>query len=116
MFDAATHLPAIVRTHDFDQLMGDADFDATFSDWRPVEAMGLKLPFHTVHTLNGVKIFDTTVTGYQMNTSLATDAFNAPGPCGEGGSARPDRQSALSMDCAAPRQRLLPRFRSSLYG
>jgi glyoxylase-like metal-dependent hydrolase (beta-lactamase superfamily II) len=78
MFDAATHLPAIVRTHDFDQLMGDADFDAIFSDWRPIEAMGVKLPFHTVHALNGVKIFDTTVTGYQMNLSLASDAFNAP--------------------------------------
>ena len=78
MFDPATHLPAVVRTRDFDQLMGDADFDATFSDWRAVEQ--IKLPFHIVHTLNGVKIFDTKIDSYVINTSLATDAFNAPGP------------------------------------
>jgi glyoxylase-like metal-dependent hydrolase (beta-lactamase superfamily II) len=77
MFDPATHLPAIVRTRDFDQLMGDADFDATFSDWRTVEQ--LKLPYHTVHTLGGVKVFDTKVDSYVINTSLATDAFAAPG-------------------------------------
>ncbi len=78
MFDPATHLPAIARTRDFDQLMGDADFDATFSDWRNVEQM--KLPFHTVYTLNGVKIFDAKIDSYVVNTSLAIDAFNAPGP------------------------------------
>jgi glyoxylase-like metal-dependent hydrolase (beta-lactamase superfamily II) len=78
MFDPATHLPAIARTRDFDQLMGDADFDATFSDWRDVEQM--KLPFHTVYTLNGVKIFDSKIESYVVNTSLAIDAFNPPGP------------------------------------
>jgi glyoxylase-like metal-dependent hydrolase (beta-lactamase superfamily II) len=78
MFDPATHLPAIARTRDFDQLMGDADFDATFSDWRTVEQM--KLPFHIVYTLNGVKVFESKIDSYVLNTSLAIDAFNAPGP------------------------------------
>jgi len=77
MFDPATHLPAIARTRDFDQLMGDANFDATFSDWRTVEQ--IKLPFHTLYTLGGVKVFESKIDSYVLNTSLATDAFNAPG-------------------------------------
>ena len=76
MFDPATKLPAIVRTRDFDQLMGDADFDATLSDWRDVN--GFKLPFHIVHSLNGVKIFDTTITEYRTNAAQPTDVFNIP--------------------------------------
>jgi glyoxylase-like metal-dependent hydrolase (beta-lactamase superfamily II) len=78
MFDPATHLPAVVRTRDFDQLMGDADFDATFSDWRTVEQ--IKLPGRIAYTLNGVKIFDIKIDSYVLNTSLPTDAFNAPRP------------------------------------
>jgi glyoxylase-like metal-dependent hydrolase (beta-lactamase superfamily II) len=77
MFDPATNLPAIVRTRDFDQLMGDADFDATLSDWRAVE--GIKMPFHVVYTLNGVKVFDTTLSNIALNPTLAADAFNPPG-------------------------------------
>lgn len=76
LFDPATKLPAIVRTRDFDQLMGDADYDLTFSDWRTVE--GIKLPYRMVYTLNGFKLFDETVTSYTMNVSLAADAFRAP--------------------------------------
>src|SRR5258706_9660452 len=53
MFDPATHLPAVVRTRDFDQLMGHPDYDMTLSDSRDV--MKFKLPFHAVDTLNGVK-------------------------------------------------------------
>ena len=79
MFDAATHLPAVVRTRDFDAHMGDADYDAAYSDWRPVGNNGrFKLPFHVVYTLNGVNIFDETVDSYAINGLLAGDAFNAP--------------------------------------
>src|SRR5882672_9661762 len=45
MFDPATHLPAVVRTRDFDQLMGDSDYDMTLSDWRDV--MKFKMPFRS---------------------------------------------------------------------
>ncbi len=76
MFDPATKLPAVVRTRDFDHLMGDADYDMTLSDWRTVE--GIKLPFHMVYTLNGFKVYDETVASYDMNPSLAVDAFRAP--------------------------------------
>jgi glyoxylase-like metal-dependent hydrolase (beta-lactamase superfamily II) len=79
MFDSATHLPAVVRTRDFDGHMGDADYDATYFDWRGVGANGrFKLPFHVVHTLNGVNIFDTTMDSITVNTILASDAFTVP--------------------------------------
>ena len=76
MFDPATHFPAVVRTRDFDQHMGDADFDATYSDWRDVGKF--KQPYHVVYTLNGFKLFDTTVNQITVNTNLAADAFRAP--------------------------------------
>lgn len=76
MFDPQTHLPAVVRTRDFDGHMGDADFDAAYSDWRQVGKF--KMPFHVVHTLNGVPVFDTTMESVAVNGILASDAFNVP--------------------------------------
>jgi len=76
MFDADTKLPAIVRTREFDVLMGDANYDAALSDWRAVGTF--KMPFHIMHTLNGEKIFDTTIQSYQQNAILPADAFNLP--------------------------------------
>lgn len=76
MFDRDTHFPAVVRTRDFDGHMGDADFDATYSDWR--QAGKFKMPFHVVHTLNGVPVFDTTMESIAVNGILASDAFNVP--------------------------------------
>jgi glyoxylase-like metal-dependent hydrolase (beta-lactamase superfamily II) len=76
MFDPDTKLPAIVRSREFDVLMGDADYDATLSDWRTVGEY--KMPFHTVETLNGVKIFDISVDSYTTNRPVASDAFNVP--------------------------------------
>jgi hypothetical protein len=72
MFDPATHLPAAVRTRDFDGHMGDADCDAAYSDWRGVGDGGrLKQPFHVVYTLNGVNIFGETVDQVTVNAPLA---------------------------------------------
>jgi glyoxylase-like metal-dependent hydrolase (beta-lactamase superfamily II) len=76
MFDPQTRLPAIVRTRDFDQFMGDANFDATYTDWRDV--MGTKYPFHITYTLNGQKVFETTITERTVNGLLPADAFTVP--------------------------------------
>ena len=79
-FDPATKLPTVIGTRDFDQLMGDSYFDETLSDWRDVN--GVKIPYHMVHTLNGVKIFDTTVTDARVdivgNSLLPADTFTVP--------------------------------------
>ena len=79
MFDPATHLPAVVRTRDFDGHMGDADYDATYTDWRGVGNNGrFKLPFHVVYTLNGVNVFDETVDPVVANNSLASTRSPRP--------------------------------------
>jgi glyoxylase-like metal-dependent hydrolase (beta-lactamase superfamily II) len=78
LFDPATKYPAIVRTRDFDQLMGDANYDAAFSDFRP--AGTFKLPYRIQYTLNGAKIADVKIDSYAVNSPLATDAFNEPAP------------------------------------
>jgi glyoxylase-like metal-dependent hydrolase (beta-lactamase superfamily II) len=79
MFDAATHLPAVVRTRDFDAHMGDANYDAAYSDWRSVGSSGrVKFPFRVAYTLNGVSIADVTVEQVRVNESLPADTFAAP--------------------------------------
>jgi glyoxylase-like metal-dependent hydrolase (beta-lactamase superfamily II) len=79
-FDPGTNLPAMVRTRDFDQLMGDADFDESFSDWRDVS--GLKIAHRMTYTLNGMNIFDTTLTDARVdivgNSILPADTFAVP--------------------------------------
>jgi glyoxylase-like metal-dependent hydrolase (beta-lactamase superfamily II) len=79
-FDPATHLPAVIGTRDFDQLMGDSSFEETLSDWRDIN--GVKLPYRMTYTLNGVKVFDTTVTDARVdivgNSILPADTFTAP--------------------------------------
>ncbi|HEX3483709.1 MAG TPA: MBL fold metallo-hydrolase [Micropepsaceae bacterium] len=77
MFDPATHLPAIVRTRDWDVHYGDSDYDETLSDWRDV-GMGIKLPFHRLITINGIKIFDEKLDNVRLNPQLAVDAFTVP--------------------------------------
>ena len=115
MFDPDTKLPAIVRTREFDVLMGDADYDATLSDWRTVGTF--KLPFHIVNTLNGVKIFDTTIQSYTQNAPYPADAFNMPIAARRtAAKACTGGQDELSVDHQAPRQRLLSRLRSDVYG
>ncbi|MDE2476869.1 MAG: MBL fold metallo-hydrolase [Alphaproteobacteria bacterium] len=76
LFDPATHLPAVIRTRDFDQYYGDSNYDEALSDWR--DTAGVKLPHHALYTLNGVKIFDVTVNSYTVNPTLPADAFPIP--------------------------------------
>ncbi len=77
LFDAATSLPAVVRTRDFDYYYGDTNYDETLSDWRDI-GQGVKMPFHQLITANGTKIFDTTLTGVTFNPPLPADAFTVP--------------------------------------
>ena len=77
LFDPATHLPAVVRTRDWEVHAGDSNYDETLSDWRDIGG-GVKLPFHRLITLNGVKIFDVTLNSARANPPIAADAFDAP--------------------------------------
>jgi glyoxylase-like metal-dependent hydrolase (beta-lactamase superfamily II) len=77
LFDPATHLPAVVRTRDWDVHTGDANYDETLSDWRDV-GQGVKMPFHQLYTINGIKIFDVQLNNVSLNAQVAADAFAAP--------------------------------------
>jgi glyoxylase-like metal-dependent hydrolase (beta-lactamase superfamily II) len=79
LFDPATHLPAVVRTRDFDAHMGDANYDAAYSDWRSVGGGGrFKYPFHIAYTLNDVRVADVTVEQASVDESLPADTFAVP--------------------------------------
>jgi len=71
MFDPATHLPAVVRTRDFDQYYGDSNYEEALSDWQ--DTGGIKLPHRAFYTLNAIRIFDVAVNGYPVNPSLPAD-------------------------------------------
>jgi glyoxylase-like metal-dependent hydrolase (beta-lactamase superfamily II) len=86
LFDPATHLPAVVRTRDWDVHYGDSDYDETLSDWRDV-GMGIKLPFHRLITINGIKIFDEKLDNVRLNAQIAVDAFTVPAVIRRGASA-----------------------------
>jgi len=76
MFDPATNLPARTRTLDWDGIEGDSVFDAEYSDWRDVE--GAKIAFHTLYTLNGMKIVDMKFSSVMANPTLPPATFNIP--------------------------------------
>jgi glyoxylase-like metal-dependent hydrolase (beta-lactamase superfamily II) len=79
MFDPETSLPAVVRTRDFDAHMGDANYDAAYSDWRSVGGGGrFKYPFRIAYTLNGMSVADVTVEQVRINESLPADTFAVP--------------------------------------
>jgi glyoxylase-like metal-dependent hydrolase (beta-lactamase superfamily II) len=106
MFDPQTSLPAIVRTRDFDQFMGDANFDATYTDWRDVN--GTKFPFRITYTLNGEKVFETTITERTVNNQLPADAFTVP-------AAIRGRAPAPAALARTPNQWILRRLSSGFY-
>ena len=76
MFDPATNLPARVRTLDWDALEGDSSFDAEYSDWRDVS--GAKIAFHTLYTLNGMRVADLKLSSVMVNPALPPKTFDIP--------------------------------------
>ena len=76
MFDPETNLPVRVRTLDWDEREGDSVYDAEYSDWRDVG--GAKVAFHTLYTLNGMKIIDAKISEAKANPTLPQDTFAIP--------------------------------------
>jgi glyoxylase-like metal-dependent hydrolase (beta-lactamase superfamily II) len=77
LFDPATNLPAHVRTLDWDGLEGDSVYDAEYSDWRDVD--GVKIAFHALYTLKGMKIAEVKLSSATANPVLPASTFNIPG-------------------------------------
>jgi glyoxylase-like metal-dependent hydrolase (beta-lactamase superfamily II) len=76
MFDAATNLPARVRTLDWDGIEGDSVYDAEYSDWRDVD--GAKIAYHALYTLNGMKIGELKLSSAMINPAPDPASFNIP--------------------------------------
>ena len=76
MFDPTTKFPARIRTLDWDELEGDSVYDLEPSDWRDVG--GAKIPFHSLYTLNGMKIIDLKILSAEPNPALPADTFTPP--------------------------------------
>jgi hypothetical protein len=101
MFDPATKLPARIRTLDWDELEGDSVYDVEVSDWRDVA--GSKIPFHSLYTLNGMKIIDLKILSAEPNPTLAADTF-APPKALVGSAAKPADPSATPFQWIIRRQ------------
>jgi glyoxylase-like metal-dependent hydrolase (beta-lactamase superfamily II) len=70
LFDRGTHLPAAIRTVDDDSLLGDANYDVVFSDWKPV---GGALVAHTLTQ----RLAETDVGKIVYTNVAANPAFDA---------------------------------------
>jgi glyoxylase-like metal-dependent hydrolase (beta-lactamase superfamily II) len=76
LFDRATHLPAAVRTHDEDNIWGDANYDAILSDWKTVG--GIKISHTRSFKLNDMEVQHMTLKDVQVNQPIAADTFAIP--------------------------------------
>ena len=116
LFDPATSLPAVVRTRDFDVIDGDSNYDETLSDWRDI-GRGVKMPFHQLITINGLKIFDTTLTEALRESGPSCRRLRDSGrSCAARRRHRLRSRRCAGNGCSAHGQRLLSRHRCLLHG
>jgi len=76
MFDRTTKLPAAVRTRDEDNIWGDANYDAIFSDWRAVG--GVKVAFTRSFKLNDMEVQRLTYKEITPNAPITPATFAIP--------------------------------------
>ncbi len=76
MFDRATHLPAVIRTFDEDDMRGDSAFDLALADWQPVG--DVKIAHSLTYKLNDVQIARLTYTSAVANPTFAPEMFALP--------------------------------------
>jgi glyoxylase-like metal-dependent hydrolase (beta-lactamase superfamily II) len=76
LFDAATHLPAAIRTRDDDNIYGDSNYDLVLADWKTVG--GAKLAQSLSYRVNGVEVAKLNYRDVTANPAIAADAFAIP--------------------------------------
>jgi glyoxylase-like metal-dependent hydrolase (beta-lactamase superfamily II) len=76
LFDAASGLPARVRTDDPDTIYGDSQYDLVLSDWRDVA--GVKVAHKGSYELNGKEVARVEYASVQPNAPVAASAFEIP--------------------------------------
>jgi glyoxylase-like metal-dependent hydrolase (beta-lactamase superfamily II) len=73
LFDPATHLPAIVRTRDVDNVYGDSNYDLVLSDWKTVG--GYKRAHTLSFQLNGVEVQRLTLKEVTIDPPVPANTF-----------------------------------------
>jgi hypothetical protein len=73
LFDRSTHLPAAIRTLDDDNLLGDANYDVVFSDWKPVA--GALVAYALTQQLAGTDVGKIVYTSVTANPALDAKMF-----------------------------------------
>jgi glyoxylase-like metal-dependent hydrolase (beta-lactamase superfamily II) len=76
MFDAATGLPARIRTLDYDSIWGDVTYDLVLSDWQTFD--GVKVATTRKYELNGRPVMEIKVTEAKMNAPVTAERFGIP--------------------------------------
>src|SRR5207249_7421168 len=71
-----THLPAVIRTRDDDNVVGDSDYDLVLADWKAVG--GAKVAHSLSYQINGIEVAKITYKEVTANPSMTADAFNIP--------------------------------------
>jgi glyoxylase-like metal-dependent hydrolase (beta-lactamase superfamily II) len=73
LLDKKTHLPAVIRTRDDDNVHGDSNYDLVLSDWKTVG--GVKIAHALSYRLDDIEIANVTYKDVTANPTIATDAF-----------------------------------------
>jgi glyoxylase-like metal-dependent hydrolase (beta-lactamase superfamily II) len=76
LFDPATGLPERVRTLDSDAILGDAAYDAVFSDWRSTGSV--KLAYEITYLLAGQRTSHLKLVDATVNPQLGAALFDIP--------------------------------------
>jgi glyoxylase-like metal-dependent hydrolase (beta-lactamase superfamily II) len=76
MFDSKTHLPAVIRTRDDDNVVGDSDYDLVLADWKTIGSA--KVAHSLSYQINGIEVAKINYKEVSSPSSLAADAFNIP--------------------------------------
>ena len=75
MFDSSTHLPAVIRTRDDDNVFGDSNYDLVLGDWKAVG--GAKVAHSLSYQINGIEVAK--INYKEVTASMsAAGAFNIP--------------------------------------
>lgn len=76
MFDAQSGLPARVRTLDYDNMLGDVNYDLVLSDWKALG--GTRMATSQRHELNGRVVAETRLTQLTPNPTLNPAGMSVP--------------------------------------
>ena len=78
LFDPNSGLPARVRTLDFDNMWGDADYDLVLSDWQTTH--GVRMAMSQRYELNGRTVAELRITQVVANPALNAAGMALPAP------------------------------------